>query len=384
MGLKNIKSLPFMNPILQCFTQNEKLINYFKYSPNFKEIYEKNNQIDLSKSFKYLIENLWPTNDKYTNNQNFHKDRNYYSPYQIRDTLNSMNNSLDPKNKNSPKDLIIFIILTLHKELNRAKVNVNNNLIQQNDDRNRQIILNNYMNNFTRENLSVISDNFFSMKEIINKCNKCQTTRYKFQTLFYLDFNLNEVFHYKKLNKINFDNYAKKQTINNENNNNSIADIKRCNTVVGKKENINELNVVYLKDCFAFGSKVKFQNMYCTNCKGFSQCFYKQNLSFGPIIMIIFINRLKSVDLEMKFEFDEYLDIGQFIYFKDFGFSYKLIGVVVSLDEQGKYFIAFCRSPIDQKWYKYDDMKVYLVSDFNEEILNSNPGILLYEKIKKN
>ena len=102
--------------------------------------------------------------------------------------------------------------------------------------------------------------------------------------------------------------------------------------------------------------------------------------------MIIFIKRLKRVDSEMKFEFDEYLDIHQFIDFKDVGFSYKLIGVIVSLDEQGrdKHFIAFCRSPINQKWYKYDDMKVTLVSDNNKEILKSNPSVLLYEKINNN
>ena len=371
MGLKNIKSLPFMNPILQCFTQIEKFISYFKYSTNFKEIFEKKNKIDLSISFKYLIENLWPTNDKYTNNQNFHKNdkENYYSPYEIRDKLNKMNNSLNPGNRNSLKDLIIFIILTLHKELNRAKENVNDKFVQQFDDTNRGIMINNYMNNFTRQNMSIISDNFFSMKEIIIKCTNCQTTRYKFQTIFYFDFHLNQIFHQKK--KIN---------------GNFMSDQNRFNTIVGNREFINESNVVNIKDCFAFMSNEKFQNMFCNNCKGFYPFSYNQKLSFAPIIMIIFINRLKRVDLEMKFEFDEYLDINQFIDFKTIGSSYKLIGVIVSLDEHGrdKRFIAFCRSPIDQKWYKYDDMEVTLVSDSNEEILKSNPSILLYEKINNN
>ena len=391
MGLKNIKSPPFMNPILQCFTQIEKFISYFKYSQNFKEIFEKKNKIDLSYSFKYLIENLWPTNDNYTNNQNFHKNdnENYYSPYEIRDKINKMNNSLNPENGNSPKDLIIFIILTLHKELNRAKENdnnVNDNTIQQIDDRNRGMMLNNYMNNFRRENMSIISDYFFSMKEIIIKCTNCQTISYKFQTLFYLDFQLNEIFHYKKLKKINFVNFDKRQTINNENyiiNANLMGGQDRYNTIVGQKEFVNESNVVNIKDCFDFERNVKFQNMFCNNCNGFCQFSYIKKLSFAPIIMIIFINRLKRVDLEMKFEFDEYLDIHQFIDFRNVGFSYKLIGVIVSLDEQGrdKHFIAFCRSPIDQKWYKYDDMKVTLVSDYNKEILKSNPSVLLYEKI---
>ena len=162
-----------------------------------------------------------------------------------------------------------------------------------------------------------------------------------------------------------------------------MADQNKYNTIVGSKEFVYELNVVNIKDCFAFESNMKFQNMYCNTCQGFNQFSYIKKISFAPSIMIIFINRLKRVDLEMKFEFDEYLDIHQFIDFKGIGFSYKLIGVIVSLDEQGedKHFITFCRSPIDQKWYKYDDMKVTLVSDSNEEVLKSNPSILLYEKI---
>ena len=162
-----------------------------------------------------------------------------------------------------------------------------------------------------------------------------------------------------------------------------MADQNKYNTIVGSKEFVYELNVVNIKDCFAFESNMKFQNMYCNTCQGFNQFAYIQKISFAPVIMIIFINRLKKVDLEMKFEFDEYLDIHQFIDFKGIGFSYKLIGVIVSLDEQGedKHFITFCRSPIDQKWYKYDDMKVTLVSDSNEEVLKSNPSILIYEKI---
>lgn len=404
IGLKNIKSFPFMNPILQCFTQNEKFVSYFKYSQNFKSIFEKNNQIKLSNSFKYLIENLWPTNDNYTNNKNFHKNENeiYFSPYDIRDSLinkknlfdpnnennenspadNKKNNLLDPNCRISPKDLIIFIIINLHKELNRISNNVNDNTIQQIDDRNRVTMMNNYMNNFRKENMSIISDLFYSMREIVIRCTNCRTSRYKFQTFFYLDFQLNEVL---KLKKTLFNNFNCKQSINVENkirDEDLMDDQNRCYTQVGSHEFISELDIVNIFDCFTYDRNPKFQMMYCDTCKKYCQFCYNSKLTFTPEILIIFISRFEIINKRMKFEFYEYLNIQQYIDIKNFGFSYKLNGVVASLDKRGedKHFIAFCRSPIDQKWYKYDDTKVSLVVKSEDEIFKTNPSILFYEK----
>ena len=94
--------------------------------------------------------------------------------------------------------------------------------------------------------------------------------------------------------------------------------------------------------------------------------------------MIIFIRRLEK-NINIKFEFGENLNVQQFVDFVGLGFNYIFIGLVVSLDN---HFAAYCRSPIDQKWYKYDDMKVTLVSNANEEILKSNSSILFYQNIK--
>ena len=381
MGLKNIKSPPSMNSILQCFTQIEKFVSYFKYDKYYKDTQGKNNQIKLSNSFKYLIENLWPTNDNYTNNQNFHKNdtENYFSPYEIRDSLFNNDNSLDLNNRISPKDLIIFIILTLHKELNKTRNNVNDNIIQQIDDTNRALTMNNYMNNFRRENLSVISDDFYFMKEIIIKCTNCQISRFKFQTIFYLDFQLNEVL---KLKNFLFKNFANRQNINNAQNRSN----NEAGNIVENNENINEINVVNIYDCFAYEKIRKFKLMYCNNCKGSYQFCYYSKMSFTPKIMIIFINKLERFNSNMKFEFYEDLNVQQFVDFPGLGFNYKLIGVVVSSNNSDidKHFIAFCRSPIDKKWYKYDDMKVELVSNIKEEILKSNPSILIYENANNN
>ena len=74
----------------------------------------------------------------------------------------------------------------------------------------------------------------------------------------------------------------------------------------------------------------------------------------------------------------------QFIENKETGFKYKLIGVVTHLGESGAsgHFIAYCRSPINYQWYRYNDDLVTKVINFNEEIINyAMPYILFFQKV---
>ena len=70
---------------------------------------------------------------------------------------------------------------------------------------------------------------------------------------------------------------------------------------------------------------------------------------------------------------------------KNTGFMYNLIGVVTHIGESGPsgHFIAYCRSPIDNNWYQYNDNFVFPVKDFINEVINyAMPYILFYQKIK--
>ena len=87
IGLQNVGATCYMNATLQCFCQIKELVNYFKYKPYINTIikkYENNNELCLTKSFKNLIENLWPSVYEYIDNQNNHRNGNnsYYAPYE--------------------------------------------------------------------------------------------------------------------------------------------------------------------------------------------------------------------------------------------------------------------------------------------------------------
>ena len=62
---------------------------------------------------------------------------------------------------NDAKDLVNFIIKTLHSELNKTNENqneINNNLII--DQTNQKLVFNNFAQDFIKKNKSIISDLF--------------------------------------------------------------------------------------------------------------------------------------------------------------------------------------------------------------------------------
>ena len=112
-----------MNATLQCLCHIEKFVNYFKYNKFL--INKVGNNIDyLSSSFKILIENLWPENLSLNNQK-------YYAPYEFKKKISKMNPLFEGIAATDSKDLVNFIIMTLHKELNKA--NNKNNLSNNND-----------------------------------------------------------------------------------------------------------------------------------------------------------------------------------------------------------------------------------------------------------
>ena len=157
IGLQNIGATCYMNSTLQCFSHIEKFVEFFKYNPKIKDIVtkNKNNEENLSVSFKTLIDNLWP--DKL--NQSTQK---YYSQDNFKNKIFKMNPLFKDNKSNNIKDLIQFIIMTLHKELNKAEKNKYETLneIVQND---KKSIFDFYNQEFARNNNSIISDLFFAI-----------------------------------------------------------------------------------------------------------------------------------------------------------------------------------------------------------------------------
>ena len=145
-----------MNATLQCLLQIESLVNYFKYQEKLVVKKKFKGQIFLAKSFKILIENLWPTNgNKHLDQKFISKNSNnaYFIPEEFNNKIKKMNPLFKSYQANDGEDLINFIIMTLHEELNKSKVDTNN--FNNIDPTNEPLMLNNFLIRFSKENCSI-------------------------------------------------------------------------------------------------------------------------------------------------------------------------------------------------------------------------------------
>ena len=342
-GLENIGATCYMNSTLQCFCHIEKFIKFFKYNP---QIINDKRENTLAYSFKLLISKLWP-DDSSQNNYN------YFSPYEFKEKISKMNPLFNGIAANDAKDLVNFIIMQLHDELNKANINSindNNNLII--DQTNPQLTLQYFVENFKAKYQSIMSDIFYAMNNTITECGKCRIKLYNFQVYFFLVFPLEEVRKFKYPNNNNY--------------------------------------VVSIFDCFDYDRKVNIMrgdnSFFCNNCNGLNEANMISNLITGPEVLIIILNRGKGIEFDVKLNFTEVLDLSNYIQKKETGCKYQLIGVITHLGESSMsgHFIAYCRDPINNaSWYKYNDAIVSDVSDFKKEIIDfAMPYLLFYQKVK--
>ena len=267
---------------------------------------------------------------------------------------------------NDATELVNFIIITLHEELNKYKdCNPNNN---------------NNIKNFSKENKSIITDKFIGISHTVTKCSKCLIDKHNFETYFFLDFPLEEIRKYKLQLVLN-----QNLMITNQNNIN-MNKIFQQNL---KKIQLLENNQVNIFDCFEYNQKpenfVGENAIYCNNCKMQLPFIYSSYLYSGPSILILVLNRGQGMQYKVKLEFYTELNLSNFIQARqnNENIIYDLIGVVTRMGESGSsgHFIATCKSPIDSLWYQYDDDLVSRVDNFTEQVLNSAmPYILFYQK----
>ena len=359
IGLKKTGGLNCMNAILQCFCHIYKFLEFFMFKYN-QPIYNiiNNNKSKLSYSFNILINNLMAEN---YDNSNLIK---FYEPREFKDKIEMMNPIFRDKGADHPKNLLNFIILTLHEELNKAKKNEEINNYYYLNQTNSNLMFEYYAKNFVKQNQSLISDLFYGANCNINRCLYCNITVYDYQTYFFIVFPLEEV---KKFKNEKFNNQ-----FNNFNFYNSF--------------NFNLNNEVNIYDCFDYYEKVNVMpgSMFCNYCKKTTSYAMGTRLTIGAEILILRFNRRKGTEIsDVKINFEEFLNLSNYIEYKNIGVNYKLIGVITFIggnDMNGNY-IAFCNDPINLLWYKYEDDIVTQVKNFENEIINYGmPYVLFYQK----
>ena len=254
-------------------------------------------------------------------------------------------NPLFNDEKATPKDLFLFLVETMHNELNTApKIKpLKPSLNEYNYENSFKLFFNYYKSNYK----SIFSDLFYGMYNQMIKCLNCNFIKHNINCYNVLTFPLEEVRKYK--NRIQ--------------------------------------NVVNIIECFEYYNNEVYMTgdnqIYCTNCHRMVNNIFFSKLIIGSNVLVINLNRGKGFQFNVKLTFPEYLDIKNFLYYKESPHFYELIGIVVYI---GKYgygtFMAFCKSIEDQKWYKYNDITIHK-SSFEEACITGVPYLLFYSSIKK-
>ena len=386
IGLKNVGATCYMNATIQCFGQIEKFALYFAYHPHVNEVLEKYRRTDcLSESFKELIENLWPgINNKKLNPKYRSKNANneYYIPEKFKKKISVMNPLFQGAQANDSKDLVNFIVMQLHEELNTGtKLNNNQDLLQTDE----MSIYNNFAQTNAQENKSIISDLFYGINGTVYECSRCKTKKFNFQIGFFYIFPLEEVRQYKiRQNQQQYEVY-----INNCMRNNMVDYLTAQNMLQMNNNQLQNISSVTLYDCFEYNQKLEYMMgenaMHCNICQKTENCVYQSYITNPPEIMIIILNRGQGIQYRVKCDFVEFLNIGPYVrYSNNTPYNYGLIGVVTHMGESGAsgHFVAFCRSPIDNQWYNYNDDLCFPVQDLKREVIDyAMPYILFYQKM---
>jgi len=146
-----------------------------------------------------------------------------------------------------------------------------------------------------------------------------------------------------------------------------------------------------LEDCIAdFTKNEKLsqeESWYCPTCKDHKQASKKMDIWKTPSILVLHLKRFQNRGfwsgrkIQKQVECPDILDLTQFLQVLDPEKPpvYQLYAVAnhYGATPTGGHYTAFCKNPVYQKWYYYDDAKVSEVSD-KTKIVTEAAYLLFY------
>ena len=323
IGLSKISDIPFINPIIQCFSNVQRL--KFELLSMYNDLKNnKSSEKKLSFALAKVLKNLWE-------NLNIRE----YKPKTFIEIIKSNINQTIKE----PKQLIDYLLKEIHYELNNVEnmnivMNQNMNLFQNN---NFIEVFDIYKKNYENRNNSIISKEFSGYFTEVQRCTNCN---------FYF-INSKNIQHFNFLN-FNLD-------------------------IIIKFKNYN-FNCIDICECFEYFQKKENIFLNCNIC-GAQMYKFTKILNMPNTLIINFDYNGTKVRINYK----EYLNLKKNILFNNDIFYYELIGVITYINNENENnFVAYCKND-KCIWYKYNDNKV-TKSSFRE--IDGIPFVLFYSYIQ--
>ena len=338
-----------MNATIQCLSHVSKFKDYFLNGAIISNL-TQNRYCPLTLEFCSLINNLW----KLPKNNN---NKSYFTPTDFKNIISQMNPLFKGVAANDSKDLILFIYETIHNEINTLPYNfIQYNLYNCNND----IDLMNFRNNYYSVNSSILVDVFYFEQQSYLKCLNCNNIKISYNMTNMIIFPLEKV----------------RQHVFQISN--------------GQKNDVN------LDLCFEqnqTGESLTGDNkIYCNNCHFLSDAIIVNYIYTSPEVLTIILNRGKGLEFDVEFKLDHFIDLDKYVIDKSNNKNnfYELIGILCHFGPSGMagHFIAFCKSPVNHKWYCYNDATV-TECEGDPEIksygnIEGIPYVLYYQRYQNN
>jgi ubiquitin C-terminal hydrolase len=360
VALENVGNSSYMNSVLQCLGNIRSIIKYYLSKNN--DIKKKIQELPISYGFSRIIFQLYPFPEdslsKSFSLKTFQRSIAYY------------NRCFKGEESKSAIDFLIYLLENLHKEdkLFRSQKQDNSEKTQ-NGNKPVNKSFKEYLQYLIDNEKSIISDNFCWINQKINKCQLCGTENIYYQNFFSFDLNLEDVI-----------------------NNMPPKDIKSSSGGIS------------VMNCIQNQLKNKVIKMYCKKCKQKCDFQIRKFISFAPEVFILLngvkdpgklLEQMRQKEIEFNLSDDNVytLDFSQIIKDANSNKIYSLQAVVCSQRitseavekvEKIKY-VAFCKSPIDSKWYRYEDNEISLITEVQLPIfiIELFPEIFFYKQEKK-
>jgi len=422
-GLDNVGATCYMNATLQCFYHvkalSENIINDDKIKDNLKLTYcYKNLIIELAgckEKKKYLLRRQYYVDDE--------KIKDSIKPKKFKELISEMNPIFKGVQANDSKDLILFLLETMDKELT----------LRNNKNKEMQRFYGNSEDEMAPENFkkchnSIFADIFYGFQKSVIKCESCghESPNYSVMNflIFHLEKTYNELNPQKNNTNINMNNMNNMNNINNMNmynmnNMNNMNNMHNMNDNMNRfsnnynnfrinmgnqnlnpqtfqpmkrsrnNMNMNNMNNVKkekkkltLAECFKHSRNAENltgQNMiYCNACNRNSNAVMFDEIHQAPNVLIIILNRGKGNIFECDLDFPKQLNLSDYISNPSSPKFYELIGVISHFGESsmGGHFIAYCKH-FDGCWYIFNDSTVRQINE--DDDFKGIPYILFYK-----
>ena len=364
-GLKNINNNNSRtNSLIQLITSIKEIIDYLQKNKakfiEFSQIYV------LTSTLINVITELY---DKT-------KVKQPYNLSKLKTVINFINPEINStKSLKSINEYFLFLMDTLHEELKEKNQDdpIHKGLIKYdkiNDTKEKA--LKNFLNEYNQYYDSIISRNFNWIRQTKIECVECNNSVYSFQSIPFLEFDLDEIHEYVITHQTEY-----KQTISKYQNNKKLL-VQKISEYRSKKM----MQSISLYNCFDFYSKnnynYKNDKIYCNYCKKETRYIINYFVYNSPNYFFIILTRKQNINLD----YPEEINLETFIEEEKANKKYKLFGTLInsSINNYEKHYYSAIKN-VDQTWKKFDDENV---SDIKSKEAR-NPiysRVIVYKSVK--